>query len=74
MATMKVVEWIIYLAPIGVFFLIIGQILEMQNLGESFQLLGWYLLTVVVGILLHGLLVLPLIFGKILCILLNQKN
>ena len=66
---MKVVEWIIFLAPIGVFFLIIGQILEMQNLGESFQLLGWYLLTVVVGISFHGLIVLPLIYGKFLIVL-----
>lgn len=63
-ATMKVVEWIIYLAPIGIFSLIVGQILDMRDLGDSFGVLGWYLLTVTIGIVLHGLIVLPVIFGK----------
>jgi Na+/H+-dicarboxylate symporter len=35
--TMKVVEWIILLAPAGIFSLIVGQILEMKDLADSFQ-------------------------------------
>jgi hypothetical protein len=41
-----------------------GQILEMRDLGKTFQSLGWYFMTVLVGIFIHGLIVLPLIYSK----------
>ncbi len=41
-----------------------GQILEVQDLGKTFQSLGWYFTTVVVGILIHGAIVLPLIYSQ----------
>lgn len=62
---MKVTTWIIHLAPVGVCFLIAGQILEMRNLGEEFAKLGLYFVTVVLGLFLHGCVVLPLIFGLV---------
>lgn len=62
---MCVTRWIIYLAPIGVCFLIAGQIVEMDDIGATFASLGWYFGTVMLGLLIHGLIVLPLIFGKI---------
>lgn len=60
---MKVTSWIICLAPIGVCFLIAGQILEMKNIGQEFQKLGWYFGTVLLGLTIHGCIVLPLIYG-----------
>ena len=44
-------------------FQVAGQILEMNDLGKTFQSLGWYFMTVIVGICIHGGIVLPLIFG-----------
>jgi hypothetical protein len=41
----------------------------MKDLADSFQVLGWYLLTVTIGILLHGLFVLPVIYGRLRCYL-----
>jgi len=60
---MKVTTWIIHLAPVGVCFLIAGQMLEMRNLAEEFAKLGFYFGTVLLGLFLHGCIVLPLIFG-----------
>ena len=61
---MKVTTWIIYLAPVGVCFLIAGQILEMKSFSETFAKLGLYFATVLVGLGVHGCIVLPLLFGK----------
>ena len=41
-----------------------GQMLEMNDLGKTFQSLGWYFMTVLIGIFIHGGVVLPLIYGK----------
>lgn len=49
-------------APIGILFLIAGKILEMEDLAVMGGQLGMYTLTVIVGLLIHGLCVLPLIF------------
>jgi len=62
---MKVTTWIIHLAPVGVCFLIAGQILEMQDIAGEFAKLGFYFLTVILGLSIHGFLVLPLIFGLV---------
>ena len=62
---MKVTTWIIYLAPVGVCFLIAGQILEMTSFADTFAKLGWYFATVIIGLFVHGCIVLPLLFGKI---------
>jgi len=53
------------LAPVGVLFLVAGQLLEMKDLSKTFQSLGWYFMTVLLGLILHGGIVLPLIFGKV---------
>jgi len=59
---MKLTGWIITLAPVGVCFLIAGQILEMDDIAEEFRKLGWYFGTVLIGLSIHGLIVLPLLF------------
>jgi Na+/H+-dicarboxylate symporter len=57
---MILIQWIIWLTPIGVFFLLawtVGKIGLAQLLGP----LGWYMGVVFVGLLIHMLIVLPLI-------------
>lgn len=56
--------WIIYLAPVGVLFLIAGQIMAMDDFGDTFARLGWYFCTVLIGLFVHGFIVLPLIFSR----------
>lgn len=49
-------------APVGILFLIAGKIVEMKNLAEMGGQLGMYTVSVIVGLLIHGLFVLPLLY------------
>lgn len=60
---MKITGWIINLAPIGVLFLVAGSILDMKDVGKTFASLGWYFGTVLLGLGIHGIIVLPAIYG-----------
>ena len=60
---MKVTTWIIYLSPVGVCFLVAGQLLEMKNIDAEFEKVGWYFFTVLLGLFIHGFIVLPIIFS-----------
>lgn len=60
--TMKITGWVIRISPIGIFFLVVSQIVEMENLNVLFGKLGLYFLTVSGGILFHGFVVLPAIY------------
>ncbi|MFK7961088.1 MAG: dicarboxylate/amino acid:cation symporter [Phycisphaerales bacterium] len=67
-AIMRIVSWIIWLTPIGVFMLVawtVGKI----GLGELLGPLGKYMGTVIFGLAIHGLVVLPLILW-----VLSRKN
>ena len=59
---MKITRWIIMLTPIGVFFLILSKIMEMDRILDVFAKLCLYFLTVSGGILFHGLIILTTIF------------
>ena len=67
-AIMKIVMLIIYFAPIGVFALIGGIVAEhRESVDELLSALGLYSLTVLIGLLIHAVIVLPLIlkfFGR----------
>ncbi len=57
---MILVRWVIWLTPIGVFFLVawtVGKIGFESIKGP----LGWYMVTVLFGLAIHGFIVLPLI-------------
>ncbi len=63
---MKLVDWILLLAPIGVLFLAAFTVARM-GVGELIGPMALYMLAVFLGLLIHALLVLPLvlsIFGK----------
>jgi Na+/H+-dicarboxylate symporter len=66
---MRITGWVIWLSPIGVFFLIYSKLLEMDNILGVFAKLGVYALTVSGGIIFHGFVILPTIF-----FLLTKKN
>ncbi|XP_062251785.1 excitatory amino acid transporter 4 [Platichthys flesus] len=61
-AIMRLVSIIIWYAPVGILFLIAGKIVEMKDLAEVGGQLGMYTVTVIVGLLIHGLFVLPMLY------------
>ncbi|CAB1446516.1 unnamed protein product [Pleuronectes platessa] len=61
-AIMKLVSIIIWYAPVGILFLIAGKIVEMKDLAEVGGQLGMYTVSVIVGLLIHGLFVLPMLY------------
>uniref|UniRef100_A0A8C5GFX7 Amino acid transporter n=1 Tax=Gouania willdenowi TaxID=441366 RepID=A0A8C5GFX7_GOUWI len=61
-ATMVLVSWIMWYAPVGIMFLVAGKIVEMDNVGALFASLGKYIACCMIGHLIHGALVLPLIY------------
>ncbi|XP_071768254.2 neutral amino acid transporter B(0) [Centroberyx gerrardi] len=61
-ATMVLVSWIMWYAPLGIMFLVAGKIVEMEDVGTLFASLGKYIACCVIGHAIHGLLVLPAIY------------
>lgn len=61
-AMMTITTGVIYMAPVGVFFLIGGQVLETDDFGKVLSRLGMYFSTVMIGLFLHGFVVLPIIY------------
>uniref|UniRef100_A0A8D3AU63 Amino acid transporter n=1 Tax=Scophthalmus maximus TaxID=52904 RepID=A0A8D3AU63_SCOMX len=61
-ATMVLVSWIMWYAPVGIMFLVAGKIVEMEDVGTLFASLGKYIACCIVGHAIHGLLVLPAIY------------
>ncbi|XP_004597097.2 neutral amino acid transporter B(0) [Ochotona princeps] len=61
-ATMVLVSWIMWYAPLGILFLVASKIAEMDDVMLLFTSLGKYILCCLLGHAIHGLLVLPLIY------------
>ncbi|XP_051899983.1 neutral amino acid transporter B(0) [Pristis pectinata] len=61
-ATMILVSWIMWYAPFGIMFLVAGKIVEMENVLLLFTSLGKYICCCVVGHVIHGLIILPVIY------------
>ncbi|XP_075997547.1 neutral amino acid transporter B(0) [Genypterus blacodes] len=68
-ATMVLVSWIMWYAPLGIMFLVAGKIVEMENVALLFASLGKYIACCIIGHAIHGLLVLPFIY-----FLITRKN
>ncbi|XP_066494322.1 neutral amino acid transporter B(0) [Tiliqua scincoides] len=61
-ATMVLVSWIMWYAPLGIMFLVAGKIVEMEDVVQLFTSLGKYICCCLVGHAIHGLIVLPGIY------------
>ncbi|XP_077105254.1 excitatory amino acid transporter 3 isoform X1 [Ranitomeya variabilis] len=60
-ATMQIVQIIMWYMPLGILFLIAGKIIEVND-WEIFRKLGLYMATVLSGLAIHSIIVLPLIY------------
>ncbi|KAM9719062.1 solute carrier family 1 member 7a [Menidia menidia] len=58
-AVLKIVAIVIWYFPFGIVFLVAGKILEMDDPSAMGKKLGFYAITVVMGLVLHGLFILP---------------
>ncbi|KAM6392163.1 excitatory amino acid transporter 1 isoform 4-T4 [Rhynochetos jubatus] len=56
-------------APLGILFLIAGKIVEMEDMGVIGGQLAMYTVTVIIGLLIHAVIVLPLLY-----FLITRKN
>ncbi|XP_014661852.1 PREDICTED: excitatory amino acid transporter 2-like [Priapulus caudatus] len=59
---MKVVILVMWYSPLGIMFLIIGKILEIDDLATTGRQLGMYMVTVILGLGIHAIFVLPGIY------------
>ncbi|XP_060520657.1 excitatory amino acid transporter 3-like isoform X2 [Cylas formicarius] len=59
---MKITSWIISISPVGVTFLVAGEILQMDDMKSVMGSLGLYFATVCVGLAIQGFVVLPLLY------------
>lgn len=61
-ASMMLVTLVIWYSPIGIFFLIATQVIKMKDPEIIIQRLGLYCVTVLVGLICHGFIILPLLY------------
>ncbi|XP_032808481.2 neutral amino acid transporter A-like [Petromyzon marinus] len=61
-ATMVLVSWIMWYAPLGIMFLVASKIVEMDDLVQLISSLGKYILCCILGHAMHGGIILPLIY------------
>ncbi|XP_067947472.1 excitatory amino acid transporter-like [Watersipora subatra] len=59
---MALVSIIMWYSPIGIMFLVMGNILAIENLATVAATLGKYMLTVCAGLIIHGAMILPTIY------------
>ena len=59
---MKIPFFITRFAPIGICSLIMAKFAKMDDMDSIFASLGWFIVTVITAIAIHGLLLLPLLF------------
>ncbi|KAG8181608.1 hypothetical protein JTE90_017728 [Oedothorax gibbosus] len=62
---MKIVYLIMWYSPFGIMSLIVGKIMSIADLALTAQQLGLYMLTVIIGLLIHGVITLPVIYFAI---------
>lgn len=59
---MKMVTGVMWLTPLGISSVIAGKILDVKNLSLVMSQLGWFVLTVVIGVYFYQLVVMQLIY------------
>lgn len=59
---MLITNWVIWLSPVGILFLVSSKILEMENFQSTISQLGMYFMTVLLGLGVHAFVVLPIMY------------
>ncbi|CAN9500844.1 unnamed protein product [Ophioblennius macclurei] len=59
---MKIINAAVWYFPFGIVFLVAGKILDMQDPSTLGLKLGWYGITVLAGLFVHGLVLLPMFY------------
>lgn len=60
---MQMVLLAMYFSPLGIMSLIIEKLLVIEDIGETMSRLGMYMVTVIVGLILHGFITIPTMYG-----------
>ncbi|XP_060797640.1 excitatory amino acid transporter 5 isoform X1 [Neoarius graeffei] len=66
---MKIINAAVWYFPFGIIFLVAARILDMSDPSTLGKKLGWYTVTVLTGLFIHGFILLPLFY-----FLLTRKN
>ncbi|XP_074036934.1 excitatory amino acid transporter 3 [Leptinotarsa decemlineata] len=53
-AMMIITSWVIWISPLGVYFLVAAKVLEIESFADLIGRLGLYFFTVLLGLFLHG--------------------
>lgn len=59
---MKIVGLVMWYSPIGILSLIVGKVLSIDDMIQTATSLGMYMVTVIIGLIIHACITLPLIF------------
>ena len=59
---LQIANYILLVTPIGVVFLIMPKIIAVENMSELFKTTGLFAVTVLLGLAIHALLILPAIY------------
>lgn len=62
----NIISWLIYLTPLGVFALILAQMLEIEDMHSMLNSLGLYLLIICAALCVHAFIILPAIYYMVI--------
>ncbi|XP_069693883.1 excitatory amino acid transporter 1 isoform X2 [Periplaneta americana] len=62
-AMLMITYWVIWISPIGIFFLVAAKVLEMESFEVIVGQLGMYFTTVMLGLFIHGFIVVPIYYS-----------
>jgi hypothetical protein len=52
----------------------VGQIMEMSDMPNTFEELGWYFMTVFMGFLIQGIILYPTLYGEMYIIYISLSS